>query len=63
MYQVRLCCVSEIYMLITFSVCQVLPHGNIIHEGQILDCLHRWLIAGFPSQRLGFAPRGVHIDV
>jgi hypothetical protein len=31
-----LCYVCEVYMLLSFSICQLLPNGDIIHRGQIL---------------------------
>jgi hypothetical protein len=39
-WPVHLCSVCKLYMLISFSICQALPNGNIIHEGQILSTSH-----------------------
>jgi hypothetical protein len=36
-YQVHLCSACEVYMLISFSIYQVLPNRNIIHKEQILS--------------------------
>jgi hypothetical protein len=38
-----LCYVCEVYVLLSFSICQLLPNGDIIHWGQVL--------AGFSPRR------------